>query len=331
MKVIIDKAIPFVKGVLEPFADVEYIDGDRIGREHAARCDAMLIRTRTRCDKNLLDGSKVGFIASATIGFDHIDTQYCRSKSITTVRAEGCNARGVLQWVAAALAHMLALDGRRPEDCTLGVVGVGHIGSIVAEYARMWGFDVVCCDPPRQAREGGDFISLAELARKADIITLHTPLDATTHHMIDRRVLAAMRTDAMILNASRGEVIDTQALLHSEHRYVLDVWESEPNIDPEVLRHASLATTHIAGYSAQGKANASAAVIRKLAAHYGLPLTEWYPAEIARVQPQAIGWQQMCSTMPAHFDIEQETRRFKADPSQFEHIRNTYNYRQEYF
>lgn len=331
MKIIIDKAIPFVKGVLEPFAEVEYIDGGAIGRNHAADCDALLIRTRTRCDSALLEGSRVRFIATATIGYDHIDMEYCRSRSITVVRAEGCNARGVLQWVAAALAHTLSTTHRRPEQCTLGVVGVGHIGSLVAEYARAWGFGVVCCDPPRQAREGGDFVSLEELAAQVDIMTLHTPLDDTTRRMVDRRLLDAMRPDAVIFNASRGEVVDGRALLRSGHRYALDVWESEPDIDREVLQGAALATTHIAGYSAQGKANASAAVVRKLASRFGLPLTEWYPPQVARIEPQAIGWQQMCRTITEYFDIEAESRRFKSDPSQFEHIRNTYDYRQEYF
>lgn len=331
MKIVIDKAIPFVKGLLEPFAEVEYVDGDMIERDHIADCDAMLIRTRTRCDRRLLEGSKVKFIATATIGYDHIDMEYCRSRSITVVRAEGCNARGVLQWVAAALARIMQMTNRRPEECTLGVVGVGHVGSIVAEYARSWGFKVVCCDPPRQAREGGDFISLEELASQVDIMTLHTPLDSTTHHMVNDRLLAKMHSEAIVLNSSRGEVVDGKALLHSGLRYALDVWESEPDIDRELLQNALLATTHIAGYSAQGKANASAAVVRKLAARYGLPLTEWYPEGVARVEPQAIGWQQMCNTITDYFDIEAETRRFRSVPSQFEHIRNNYNYRQEYF
>lgn len=331
MKVIIDRAIPYVRGVLEPFAEVRYIDGAAIDRDAAADCDAMIIRTRTRCDRALLEGSRVKFIATATIGYDHIDTEYCRSHSIDTVRAEGCNARGVLQWVAAALAHLLAKEGRRPQDCRLGVVGVGHIGSLVDEYARMWGFDVLRCDPPRQAAEGGDYVSLERLAAEVDIMTLHVPLDRTTRHMVDAGLLSRMRRGATVVNASRGEVVDTRALYLSGRRYILDVWENEPHVDKEVLGGAMLATTHIAGYSAQGKANASAAVIRQLAARYALPLTEWYPAEVEPVRPRPISWQEMCDTICSYCDIAAESRRFGSDPSQFERIRDSYAYRREYF
>ncbi len=247
MKVIIDRDIPFVGGLLEPYAEVLYQRGELIDARAAADCDAMLIRTRTRCDAALLDSSRVRFIATATIGYDHIDTRYCREHAIEVRRAEGCNARGVLQWVAGALAHLLAADHLTPDRCTLGIVGVGHIGSLVERYARHWGFRVLCCDPPRQAREGGDFIPLDELAARADILTFHTPLDDTTRCMVDGRLLSLTRPGAIILNASRGEVVDGRALLASGRRYVLDVWEHEPHIDRSVLDGALYATTHIAG------------------------------------------------------------------------------------
>lgn len=331
MKVIIDRDIPFVAGVLEPYAEVRYERGERIDARAASDCDAMLIRTRTRCNAELLDGSRVKFIATATIGYDHIDTQYCRERAIEVRRAEGCNARGVLQWVAGALARLLAADGRMPEQCTLGIAGVGHIGSLVERYARHWGFRVLCCDPPRQAREGGDFIALDELAACSDILTFHTPLDSTTRRMVDDRLLSLTRPDAIILNASRGEVVDGKALLASGRRYVLDVWEHEPHIDRSVLAGAVYATTHIAGYSAQGKANASAAVIRSLAERFDLPLKEWYPQQVPAVEPQPISWNDMCRTIDSRFDIETETRRLRAEPEAFERIRNNYDYRQEYF
>ena len=246
-------------------------------------------------------------------------------------RAEGCNARGVLQWVAGALAHLLAADHLTPDRCTLGIVGVGHIGSLVERYARHWGFRVLCCDPPRQVREGGDFIPLDELAARADILTFHTPLDDTTRRMVDGRLLSLTRPGAIILNASRGEVVDGRALLASGRRYVLDVWEHEPHIDRSVLDGALYATTHIAGYSAQGKANASAAVIRSLAERFDLPLKEWYPQQVAPVEPQLISWNDMCRTIDSRFDIEAETHRLRAEPEAFERIRSTYDYRQEYF
>ena len=144
MKIIADSAIPFLRGVLEPYAEVEYLPGSRIDDAAVRTADALAVRTRTRCDAALLAGSRVRLIATATIGFDHIDTAWCRAQGIGVATAAGCNARGVLQWVAAVLAHLSARDGWHPAERTLGVVGVGHVGSLVAHYAAAWGFRVVC-------------------------------------------------------------------------------------------------------------------------------------------------------------------------------------------
>ncbi len=151
MKVVIDKAIPYVDGVLEPYAETLYRDGGAFSREDAADADMLVVRTRTRCDAALLEGSAVKLIATATIGFDHIDMEYCAARGIEVVTAEGCNAAGVLQWVAGVLAMSAAAGGMRPENTTLGIVGVGHVGSLVERYARDWGFRVLRCDPPRAA------------------------------------------------------------------------------------------------------------------------------------------------------------------------------------
>ena len=185
MRVVIDRAIPFIQGVLEPFAEVEYIDGNAFTREVVASADALIIRTRTRCDKALLEGSKVQFIATATIGFDHIDLDYCRSHNIAVSTSAGCNARGVLQWVSAALALLAQREGFVPKERTLGIVGVGNVGRLVKEYAEHWGFRTICSDPPRQERENLGFVSLEKVLREADIVTLHTPLDDTTKHLIN--------------------------------------------------------------------------------------------------------------------------------------------------
>lgn len=332
MKVIIDSAIPYVGTTLDPYAEVIRIAGREITPEAVRDTDALIVRTRTRVDANLLEGSRVRFVATATIGRDHIDEAYCHSRGIEVCSAPGCNARGVLQWVAAALRHITLSDGKRPEEYTLGVVGVGNVGSLVSRYARLWGFRVLECDPPRHEREGGEYYTIEEIARRADIITLHTPLDATTHHIVDAALIATMRPEATIINASRGGVVDNHAVAQSSHRYIFDVWENEPNIQNEILSSATLATAHVAGYTSQGKANATAMSIRSLAQHFALPLTEWYPSNICPTTPRDISWEELCTTIGDYIDIEALTAYLKSHSSDFEAIRNNpTSLREEYF
>lgn len=331
MKIIADSAIPFLQGVLEPWAEVQYIPGAAISTDNVHDADALIIRTRTRCDARLLAGSSVKLIATATIGFDHIDTSWCASHNIRVATAAGCNARGVLQWVSAALAHLSTTQGWQPTQKTLGIVGVGHVGSLIKEYAEAWGFRVICCDPPREQREGCGFRPLDEVLHQADIVTLHTPLDLSTHHLIGAAELARMRPGATLINTSRGEVVDTQALLSSQHPCALDVWEQEPHIDPELLRRALIATPHIAGYSEQGKAMATALSVRTLAQTFQLPLEAWYPPQAAPSSPRPITWQELCTTIGSAFDIDAQSRLLKSRSEGFETIRDNYNYRREYF
>ena len=331
MKAVIDNAIPYIKGILEPFMDVTYCEGIAISKELAQDADLLIIRTRTRCNSDLLEGSKVKFIATATIGFDHIDLEYCRRHDIKVVTAQGCNAAGVLQWVAAALAALSQKDGWQPQNMTLGIVGVGNVGSLVERYAQRWGFNVLRCDPPRQRREGGDFLSLKEVASRADIITFHTPLDASTYHLVNEELINTIKPNATIINASRGEVADTQALLAASQTLVLDVWENEPAINKKLLDKAFLATPHIAGYSSQGKANATAMVIKAAAEHFSLPLHDWYPPQVQPAERKDICWEEMCKSITAHCDIAAESQAFKLNYQEFEPLRNHYTYREEYF
>ena len=331
MRVIIDRAIPFLQGILEPFAEVVYLDGKEFSKEEAKEADAMIIRTRTKCNRTLLEGSKVQFIATATIGFDHIDLDYCRAHNIVVATSAGCNARGVLQWVSAALAMLAKDQGFHPEERTLGVVGVGNVGSLVKEYAEAWGFRVICSDPPRQEREQLDFVSLEEVLQQSDIVTLHTPLNTTTNHLINSDNISLLRSGTTLINTSRGECVATEATKRDDLVYITDVWENEPNINPEYLAKSLVATPHIAGYSAQGKANASAMAIQALAHHFNLPLKEWRPAEVATVKPREISWEEMCTTISRHCDLAKESDTLRHAPQQFENLRNNYHYREEYF
>ena len=331
MKIIADQAIPFLKGVLEPFAEVRYLPGREIAPADVRDADALVTRTRTRCDERLLAGSHVKMIATATIGFDHIDLGWCAAHGIEVVTAAGCNARGVLQWVSAVLAHLSRTQGWQPAEKTLGIVGVGHVGSLVKSYAEAWGFRVLCCDPPREERERCGFLPIEEVAREADILTFHTPLDDSTRHLASDRLFARMKPSAVVLNSSRGEVVDGKALLRSGLQWVLDVWEHEPDLDPEVLGRALLATPHIAGYSQQGKANATAMTVASLSRHFGLPLEGWYPPEVIPTTPRPISWEELCRTIRDCYDIETESRRLKEHAEEFESLRDRYAYRPEYF
>lgn len=330
IKVVIDKDIPFLDGVLEPFASVRALGGREISPADVRDADALVVRTRTRCDASLLEGSSVRTLITATIGTDHIDGEWCRQNGIDVFNAAGCNARGVLQWVAAALVHILKTGNLQPSELTLGVVGVGNVGSLVEEYARRWGFRVVCCDPPREQREHCGFLSAEEVFRQADIVTMHVPLDDSTRGMVSSQLLSHLH-NKFFINSSRGEVVDSGALLASDVRFAFDVWENEPEVDPQTVCRAILATPHIAGYSLQGKANASARVVEVLAQRYGLPLEGWYPAGVQKTVPRPISWEELCNTVGRYFDIEAESRRFKSDTALFEHLRNNYRYRNEYF
>jgi len=362
MKIVADIDIPFLRGALEPYADVAYLRGREISPRDVADARALVVRTRTRCDAALLDGSQVETICTATVGFDHIDMEYCARRGIVVATSAGGNARAVLQWVAAVLAHIY--KGKSPEGRTLGVVGVGNVGSLVARYAAAWGFRVLCCDPPRQRGEGraergerasrraaqalavpsaspaDGFVSLEELAPQCDIISFHTPLtvggEDNTFHLADRRFFAQLKRGAVVINTSRGEVVESGALLEALEAgrcaYAIDTWECEPHVDHALVGAALIATPHIAGYSQQGKAMTVAMAVRALGRRYGWPLGEWYPPEgPPRVAGRPIGWEEMCRTIGGHFDIEALSRRFKGDPAAFEQMRDSYVYRSEYF
>ena len=331
MKIVIDSAIPFTEGLFEPFATVVRRDGRAICRDDVHDADALIIRTRTHCDATLLEGSRLRIIATATIGFDHIDIDYCREHNIEVATAAGCNARGVLQWIAATLTLLSKREGFEPSERTLGIVGVGNVGRLVEEYSRAWGFRTICCDPPREEREHLGFVPLEELLCKADIITFHVPLDATTHHLLNVHNAPLIRHGATVINASRGEVVATEVLLRDDLTRAIDVWEGEPKINTTLLERAIIATPHIAGYSRQGKANATAMAVHSVARKLGLPLEGWYPPTVERTTPRAITWGEMTESITGYCDLMAESRELKGNPDGFESLRNSYHYRNEYF
>lgn len=337
MKIVIDDKIPFIRGVFEPYAAVVYLPGGRIGPADVRDADALVIRTRTRCDAALLDGSPVRMIATATIGYDHIGMNYCLSRGIRVSTAAGCNARGVVQWVCAALLAMEV----KPRGTTLGIVGVGNVGNAVREVAENAGFRVVCCDPPRRARgEAGteDFVSLPELLRQADVVTTHVLLDDTTRGMVNAPFFEKARPGLVFLNSSRGEVVDESALKAAIRsgvvsRAAIDVWNCEPQIDRELLGRAAIATPHIAGYSLQGKAMGTAMSVRSVASFFGLPVPrEWYPVGVPEQHPRpGIGWDAITCGMSQYYNILDDDAALRNNPERFEELRGDYRFREEFF
>lgn len=337
MKIVIDDKIPFVRGVFEPYAETVYLPGGGIDSAAVRDADVLVIRTRTRCDAALLRDSSVRMIATATIGYDHIDMDYCRERGIRVTTAAGCNARGVVQWVCAALLAM----GVKPQGTTLGIIGVGNVGSAVREIAENTGFRVVCCDPPRRARrEAGteNFVSLTELLRVADVVTTHVLLDDTTRGMVNASFFGQARPGLVFLNSSRGEVVDEQALKNAIRSgavslAAIDVWDHEPRIDRELLDMSAVATPHIAGYSLQGKAMGTAMSVRSVASFLGLPIAaDWYPEGAPLQHPRpGITWDEIAREMPNYYDIQADDTSLRTAPEQFEEFRGDYRFREEFF
>ena len=296
MKVVCDSDIPFIKGALEPYCKVVYARGCDIDRDMVKDADALIIRTRTKCDESLLKGSKVRFIATATIGYDHIDTAWCESNGIKWTNAPGCNSWSVQQYVGSLLVtlsrHMLFSF----KDKTIGIVGVGNVGGKVARLAALLGFRVLLCDPPRARKEGSNaFVTLDEIIHTCDIITLHVPLirdgQDATYHLFDRNRLSTLNRNQILINTSRGEVVDNAALKEVLKKKAictaaLDVWENEPQIDRELMPLLFMGTPHIAGYSVDGKATGTTMCVQALGKFFDLPCCDWEVCEVPQsIQP----------------------------------------------
>ena len=333
MRIVIDNHIPHISGLIEPFAQVDYLEPGEITASAVRDADALIIRTRTRCDAALLDGSRVRFIGSATIGTDHIDLDYCATHGITVRNAPGCNAPAVAQWVFCAVhAWMQARGIATPDGLTLGIVGVGHIGSIVARWGRQLGFTVLLNDPPRENRDGSldvIFSPLTELQQRCDIITYHTPLTRDgqwpTWHMCDQAFLDGLARCRLILDAARGPIADNAALLGWHADVGLDCWENEPNISRELLDKCIVATPHIAGYSDEGKQRGTAMMLAALNEFYGwdIPIPEIASPATGAAQVSLDG-------IAASYDILADTSALKSTPTAFESLRNHYRHRPEY-
>ena len=341
MKVVADTNIPFLKGVLEPYAEVVYIDGRSIGRQDLMDADALIIRTRTKCNEETLSGTRVQMISSATIGMDHIDIPWCKAHGIEVQNAEGCNAGGVADYVFSALYGVASRRAIKLDDAVIGIVGVGNVGKRVESMARTLGFKVLLNDPPRAAREGEEgFVSLEELLEKSTVVTMHVPLDETTRNMAAEAFFEKMRPGAIFINASRGEVVDESALIHARPKLgalVLDTWCNEPDVNPNLIELCDIATPHIAGYSYQGKQNGTAMAVQALARHFNIealknfhPVSEDENMSSTTVDLWGRSQGEIAAVLQYNYPIFTDDFLFRSSPESFEKLRSEYNYRREF-
>jgi len=348
MKIVADDKIPFLRGVLEQYADVIYLPGKAITRKIISDADALLIRTRTKCTEEFLKGTKVRFIATATIGFDHIDTQFCEKNGITWVNAPGCNSWSVHQYMAAALLKMASEFRFSLKGKTIGIVGVGNVGSKIEKLAGILGMKVLLSDPPRARAEGEkNFVNLIDILTESDIITLHVPLNIVgkdcTWHLFSEKNMKKLKRGAWLFNAARGEVIETSALkkILSAGRLggaVLDVWENEPDIDRELMSKTFLSTPHIAGYSTDGKANGTSMIVNSLSEYFGLPLKDWYPDDVPAPDHPFLSIDGIGKTeediireaVNHTYNIETDNISLRFSPADFEKLRGDYRMRREF-
>ena len=301
MLIVADENIPLIDAFFAQFGEIRRLPGRQITRADVHDADVLLVRSVTKVDRDLLEGSAVRFVGTCTIGTDHLALDYFQQEGMQWSSAPGCNARGVVDYVLGSLLTLAEIEGAALHQRTYGVVGAGEVGGRLVSVLKGLGFNVLVCDPPRQAVEGDGYVSLEQIIERCDVISLHTPLDKSgehpTWHLFDHQRLNQLKQGTWLINASRGPVIDNNALRdvltqREDLQAVLDVWEAEPQVDVELADLCVLATPHIAGYSLDGKQRGTAQIYQAFCDFLGqeavIKLADLLPAPwLAKVELSA--------------------------------------------
>ncbi len=346
MKLTADDKIPFLRGIPERFADVQYLSVKEFTHENIKDSDVLMIRTPNKCTRELLQNTNIKFIASTTIGFDHIDIDYCREAGIRWTNSPGCNAASVGQYMLSALIELSHIKHFPLQDKVFGIVGVGNVGKQVEHIYQSLGFTYLKCDPPRAENEkNSDFIELNEIAKYCDIISFHVPLTCignhATFHLAGEKFFKSLRKKPYFINVSRGPVHETSALLDAKkngfiEEIIIDCWENEPHISKELLDDAIIATPHIAGFSADGKANGTRMCLEAISKEFNIDI----PDLDLLTQPEApqnpiidldlFSSDRISEAVLSTFSPMKEDARLRKNPDQFEYLRTHYNHPREF-
>ncbi|MEW6195794.1 MAG: 4-phosphoerythronate dehydrogenase [Bacteroidota bacterium] len=285
MKIVADENIPQVKEAFENFGEVLLANGREISNDHLKNADVLLTRSITNVNEELLENTKIKFVATATIGVDHIDLDYLNYRNIEFADAKGCNAYSVAEYVICSIINIYNNKNILLDNKKIGVVGYGNIGTKISTFAEAIGLNVLINDPPLERISTSKIFHDLEDALKSDIVTLHVPLNKSgidkTYHLIDSEKIHLIKENTLLINTSRGPVVDNFVLKdrlekQNDITTTLDVWENEPNIDADLLSKVNIGTAHIAGYSLEGKLNGTLLIYEKFCDYFGFNPT-WQP------------------------------------------------------
>ena len=293
LHLVIDDAVPFAQEIFGHLGHIDLIPGRDIQNQHLSHADALIIRSRTQVDAELIANSPVKFIGSTVVGLDHVDQPLLAEQGIHFYSAQGCNANSVAEFILKAMLEMAQKYQFTLKDKTLGVIGVGNVGSRLVEKARIIGMNVIINDPPRARSESTHFVTATQEAiafssldecMQADMISVHTPLnkdgDFPTLDLINAERVLALQPHQILINAARGGIVNEEAWKQSQPlAKVIDCWCNEPNIDLDLLAQADIATPHIAGHSFEAKLNGSVMVYQQLCQFFNIePHYDWQSA-----------------------------------------------------
>lgn len=341
MKIVIDSSIPFIEGVFEPYAEVVYRSHHELSKDDVRDASALIIRSRTICDRNLLEGSSVKIISTPSIGINNIDTDYCNTHGIFVQNASGANSGGVMNYVFSALYGIAARKGIQLSGMTIGIVGLGQSGSKVQNAARVLGFKTLAYDPVRAQNEGPEqYCELDYLLRNSDIVTLHMPLNSSTKGLADAEFFSKMKLGAIFINTSRGGIVVEEDLIAARPKLssiIIDTWNNEPDVNKDLVRISDIATPHIAGYSYQGKQRGTAMAVKAVARYFGIKeLYDFFPVAnfegLNSVKLELSGKSQgdIASAIQYNYPIFTDDFMFKINPDNFIELRKEYKYRREF-
>ncbi|KGQ13862.1 Erythronate-4-phosphate dehydrogenase [Beauveria bassiana D1-5] len=341
--------MPYARELFSRLGEVTAVPGRPIPVDTLTNADALMVRSVTKVNAELLDGKGIKFVGTATAGTDHVDEAYLQSAGVAFSAAPGCNAIAVVEYVFSSLLMLAERDGFELKDRTVGIVGVGNVGSRLQARLEAWGVRTLLCDPPRADRgDEGDFVSLEALVQEADIITFHTPLFKSgtykTLHLADEALISRLKPGAILINACRGPVVDNNALLKclkagQNLSVVLDVWEPEPDLNVELLDKVDIGTAHIAGYTLEGKARGTTQVFEAFSNFIGQPrqvaLDSLLPApEFGRITLAGpLDQPTLKRLVHLVYDVRRDDaplRKVAAQPGEFDKLRKNYLERREW-